>query len=59
MFTRPAFPSPVTIGWNNSPWAWTPSFTPRRYQQRMSRWGQVSGHYPSYATIIKLVLLSA
>ena len=41
-FTRPAFPSPVAPGWNGSPRAFPPGFTPRRYQRRMPGWGQAS-----------------
>jgi len=41
-FTRPAFPSPVAPGWNRSPRAFPPGFTPRRYQRRMPGWGQAS-----------------
>ncbi len=41
-FTRPAFPSPVTPGWNGSPRAFPPGFTPRRYRRRMPGWGQAS-----------------
>ena len=33
-------PLPVTPGWNESPWASPPSFTPRRYRRRMSKWGR-------------------
>jgi hypothetical protein len=39
-FTRPAFSLPVIPGWNGNPWAFPLSFTPRRYQRRMSRWRQ-------------------
>ena len=39
-FTRPVFPLPVTPGWNGSPWASPPGFTPRRYQRRMPKWGR-------------------
>jgi hypothetical protein len=46
VFTRPAFPLPVTPGWDGSPWASPPSFTPRRCQRRMSRWGQALEHWP-------------
>jgi len=45
-FTRPIFPSPVTPGWNRSPWAWAPSFAPRPYRRRTSRWGQAIEHEP-------------
>jgi hypothetical protein len=37
-------PCPVAPGRNGNPWASPPSFTPRRYQQRMSERGQVNGH---------------
>jgi hypothetical protein len=50
-FTLPAFPSPVVPGWNGSPWASPPSFTPRRCRRRMSRWGQALGTCLSYVTI--------
>ncbi|WP_054814080.1 DUF2637 domain-containing protein [Nocardia arizonensis] len=46
LFTRPAFPSPVTTGWNGSAWASPRSFAPRRYRRRTSRWGQIIGHWP-------------
>jgi hypothetical protein len=39
-FTRPVFPSPVTPGWNGSPWASPPGFTPRRYRRCMPEWGR-------------------
>jgi hypothetical protein len=41
-FTRPAFPWPVAPGWNGSPRASSPGFTPRRYRRRMPGWGQAS-----------------
>jgi len=41
-FTRPAFPWPVAPGWNGSPWASPPGFTPRRHRRRMPGWGQAS-----------------
>jgi len=46
VFTRPAFPLPVTPGWDGNPWASPPSFTPRRCQRRRSRWGQALEHWP-------------
>ncbi len=57
-FTRPAFPLPVTPGWDGSPWASPPSFTPRRYQQRMSGWGQALKHWPGLCHQHKSVLRS-
>ena len=57
-FTRPAFPLPVAPGWNGGPWAFPPSFTPRRCRRRMSGWGQALGTCLGYVTI-NLVLLSA
>ena len=45
-FTRPAFPLPVTPGWNGDPWASPLGFTPRRHRRRMPRWGQAVGHLP-------------
>ena len=39
-------PLPVTPGWNGSPWASPPGFTPRRYQRRMPKWGRALGHLP-------------
>jgi hypothetical protein len=50
-FTRPAFPLPVAPGWNGSPWASPPSFTPRRCRRRMSGWGQALGTCLGYVTI--------
>jgi hypothetical protein len=45
-FARPAFPLPVTPGWNRGSWASPRSFAPRRYQRRTSRWRRVIGHGP-------------
>jgi hypothetical protein len=42
MFARPAFPWPVAAGRDSSVLGVPPSFTPRRYRQRMSGRGQVS-----------------
>jgi len=39
-------PLPVAPGWNGSPWASPPGFTPRRYQRRMPKWGRALGHLP-------------
>ena len=39
-------PLPVASGWNGSPWALPPGFTPRRYRRRMPEWGQASGTCP-------------
>jgi hypothetical protein len=39
-------PLPVAPGWNGSPSALPPGFTPRRYQRRMPKWGQASGTCP-------------
>ena len=46
VFTRPIFPSPVAAGWNGSVLGFTPSFAPRSYERRTSRWGQVIEHGP-------------
>jgi len=42
----PAFPLPVTSGWNAGPWAFLPGFTPRRYQRRMPGAGTGAEHSP-------------
>jgi hypothetical protein len=39
-------PLPVAPGWNRSPWASPPGFTPRRYQRRMPKRGRALGHLP-------------
>lgn len=43
-FTRPAFPSPVTPGWNQEPLGSTLGFGPRRYQRRPPRRGRAIEH---------------
>jgi hypothetical protein len=47
-FTRPVFPLPVAPGWNGSPWASSPSFAPRRYQQRTSERGRALDTGPGH-----------
>jgi DDE_Tnp_1-associated len=39
-------PVACSPGWNGSPWASAPGFTPRRYQRRMPKWGRALGHLP-------------
>ena len=57
-FTRPAFPSPVVASMGEGPLGFSPSFTPRRYRQRMSRRGQVVGTDPGYIVIMLNALQS-
>jgi hypothetical protein len=40
-------PLPVAPGWNGSPWAFPPGFTPRRYRRRMPEWGSRHRHQPA------------
>jgi len=44
------FSSPVTPGWNESPWALTPGFAPRSYPRRTPRRRQAIAHWPGYYT---------
>jgi hypothetical protein len=51
-------PLPVAPGWNGSPWAFPPGFTPRRYRRRMPEWGQASGTCPGSRHRHQPILLS-
>jgi hypothetical protein len=46
----PVFSLPVAPGWNENPWASSPSFAPRSHPRRTSRRRQAITHWPEYYT---------
>lgn len=50
-FTRPAFPLPVTPGWDGGPSAFPLGFAPRSYPRRTPRWGRSLDTEPAHTLI--------
>ena len=47
----PGLPLTLCPRMERAPLGFSPSFTPRRHRQRMSRWGQAMGTRPGYVTV--------